>query len=77
MRKLRRDKLWDAILESEIFEEPALFFTSRNWIVSYLDPKANAFTANRSTIAIGRNIKLALRWIDRNQGKTYPQPETE
>ena len=77
MRKLRRDKLWDVILESEIFEEPALFFTSRNWVVSYLDPKANAFTTSRSTISLGRNINQSLAWLDRNQGKKYPQPETE
>ena len=72
MRKLKRDELWDAILESEIFDNPALWHDGSYWCVTFDDPAASS-GIGLSFITIGRNIKRALQWVTRNKGNKYPQ----
>jgi hypothetical protein len=68
-KKLKRDKLWEAILASGIFKAPSLFHDGTFWCVSFENPDA---PIGRSFIAIGRNLAKAEAWVQRNRGETYP-----
>ena len=68
-RKLKRDKLWEAILASGIFTDPALFHDGSYWCVTFDNPDT---PIGRSFITIGRNLTRAEAWVTRNAGETYP-----
>ena len=69
-RRLKRDVLWDAILDSGIFDSPSLFHDGTYWCVSFDDP-SNTFIGV-SFITIGKNIKTSLAWVERNKHVRYP-----
>ena len=70
-RRLKRDALWDEILDSEIFTEPSLFYHGPWWCVSFVNPEA---LSNRSFITIEKNIKKSIEWLHwaKKKGIKYP-----
>ena len=75
-RKLKRDALWEAIVESGIFDEPMLFHDGTYWCVTFKDDGADI---GYRFITIGRNLQRAHRWVERNRkaGTRYPEVQDD
>ena len=75
-RRLKRDKLWDAVLASEIFTEPMLFHRGSWWCVAFANPES---LGGRSFTTLDKNIKKSIEWLEwaKPRGIKYPHVVNE